>query len=151
MKQAPFRLEPVLRLRQTEERAAALASAEAAARAVAAREHAERQAAALTTRRPPVTGDAVSFIAAMVASGSAAADVAGARAFAVAQAEQAEAVREQWTAAARRTKALERLKERHLEQLRAAADAVEVRTVDDLVTGQHGRTRSSGEEGTWTD
>jgi len=151
VKQAPFRLEPVLRLRRNEERAAALAAAEAAARAVAAREHAEQQAAALTTRRPPGTGDAAGFVAAMVASASAAADVVEARAFALAQAEQAEAVREQWTAAALRTKGLERLKERHLAQLQAAADAVEVRTVDDLVTGQHGRTRREGEEGTWTD
>ena len=151
MKQAPFRLEPVLRLRRTEERAAALAAAAAADRATAAREHAEAQAAELTTRRPPAAGDAAAFIAAMVASRTAAADVADARAFAVAQAEQAEAVRQQWTAAAQRTKGLERLRERHLAQVQAAADAVEVRTVDDLVTGQHGRRRDDGKEGTWTD
>ena len=151
MKQARFRLEPVLRLRQTEERAAALAAAQAAGRATAARERAEQEAAALAARRPPERGSGQQFLAAMVASAAAAADVAEARAFAVAQAEQAEAVRAEWTAAAQRTKGLERLRERHLAQLQAAADAVEARTVDDLVTGQHGRTRSSGEEGTWTD
>ncbi|MEU2348229.1 flagellar export protein FliJ [Modestobacter sp. NPDC049651] len=150
MKQARFRLEPVLRLRQTEQQAAALAAAEAARRAAAAAEHAAEQATALAARRPPASSTGAEFLAAMVASASAAADVADARAFAVAQAEQAEAVRAQWTAAAQRTKGLERLRERHLAQLQAAADAVEARTVDDLVTGQHGRARD-GEEGTWRD
>ena len=56
-----------------------------------------------------------------------------------------------WTAAAQRTKGLERLRERHVERLQAAADAAETRMVDDLVTGRHGGDRPTGEEGTWTD
>jgi flagellar FliJ protein len=152
VKQPAFRLEPVLRLRRTEERAASIAAAEAAREATAAAERAERDAAALTGRRLPahVTGGA--FIAAMVASSTAAADVSAARALAVARAEQADLVRARWTAAAQRTKGLERLKERHVAALQAAADAAEERLVDDLVTRQHSTTaRTSREETTWTD
>jgi flagellar protein FliJ len=152
VKQPAFRLEPVLRLRRTEERAASIAAAEAAREATAAADRAERDAAALTGRRLPahVTGGA--FIAAMVASSTAAADVSAARALAVARAEQADLVRARWTAAAQRTKGLERLKERHVAALQAAADAAEERLVDDLVTRQHSTTaRTSREETTWTD
>ena len=152
MKPPAFRLEPVLRLRRTEERAASIAAADAARAATAAAERAEQDAAALTERSLPthVTGGA--FVAAMVASSAAAADVSAARALAVARAEQAELVRARWTAAAQRTKGLERLRERHVAALQAAADAAEERLVDDLVTGRHSTTaRSSREETTWTD
>jgi flagellar FliJ protein len=150
VKQPAFRLEPVLKLRRTEERAASIAAAEAAREATAAAERAERDAVALTERTLPahVTGGA--FIAAMVASSTAAADVSAARALAVARAEQAELVRARWTAAAQRTKGLERLRERHVAALAAAADLAEARVVDDLVTRQHG-TRQQREEETWTD
>ena len=153
MKQPAFRLQPVLELRRSEERAASIAAADAGREATAAAERAERDAAALTERTLPahVTGGA--FIAAMVASSTAAADVSAARALAVARAEQAELVRARWTAAAQRTKGLERLKERHVAALQAAADAAEERLVDDLVTRQHSTTArtSREEERTWTD
>jgi len=152
VKQPAFRLEPVLRLRRTEERAASIAAAEAAREATAAAERAERDAAALTGRRLPEHVSGGAFIAAMVASSTAAADVSAARALAVARAEQADLVRARWTAAAQRTKGLERLKERHVAALQAAADAAEERLVDDLVTRQHSTTaRTSREETTWTD
>jgi flagellar protein FliJ len=151
VKQAPFRLEPVLRLRRTEERAAGLAAAAAAREATAAAERAEEQAAALSHRTMPARLDGGAFIAAMVASTTAAADVSAARALAVAQAEQAELVRERWTAAAQRTKGLERLRERHVAALRAAAEVAEARVVDDLVTRRHSDTRRREEEQTWTD
>jgi flagellar export protein FliJ len=100
----------------------------------------------------PTTASSGDFLVAMVASRLAAADVAAARALAIAHAEQAEVVRAQWTAAAQRTKGLERLRERHVARLQSAADATEARTVDDLVTRQHGETRRAREEeGTWTD
>ena len=158
MKQPVFRLEPVLRLRRTEERAASLAAAAAAREATAAAERAEADAVALSERRLPgaVTGGA--FVAAMVASAAAAADVSAARSLARAHAEQAELVRARWTEAAQRTKGLERLRERHAAALQAAADAAEARTVDDLVTGRYRSTTRAnagdgpGEEGTtWTD
>ena len=151
MKQAPFRLEPVLRLRRTEERAAGLAAAAAARGATEAAERAEQQAQALSTRLLPGGLDGRAFIAAMVASTTAAADVSAARALAVAQAEQAELVRERWTEAAQRTKGLERLRERHLAALQAAADVAEARVVDDLVTRRHGVDRRREEEETWRD
>jgi flagellar protein FliJ len=151
VKQAPFRLEPVLRLRRTEERAAGLAAAAAAREATEAAERAEQQAQALSTRSLPGGLDGRAFIAAMVASTTAAADVSAARALAVAQAEQAELVRVRWTEAAQRTKGLERLRERHVAALQAAAEVAEARVVDDLVTRRHGETRRSEEEATWTD
>ena len=150
MKQAPFRLEPVLRLRRTEERAAGLAAAAAAREATEAAERAEQQAQALSARALRGGLDGRAFIAAMVASTTAAADVSAARALAVAQAEQAELVRERWTEAAQRTKGLERLRERHVAALQAAADVAEARVVDDLVTRRHGVDRRREEE-TWTD
>ena len=150
MKQPAFRLEPVLRLRRNEERAASLAAAAAAREATAAAERAERDALALADRRPPAHTTGAGFTAAMVASAAAAADVSAARALAVARAEQAELVRARWTAAAQRTKGLERLKERHLASLQVAADAAEARVVDDLVTRQHSSTQRREEE-TWTD
>jgi flagellar protein FliJ len=151
VKQAPFRLEPVLRLRRTEERAAGLAAAAAARAAAQAAEQAEEQARALAGRALPARVDGRAFIAAMVASTTAAADVSAARALAVAQAEQAELVRVRWTEAAQRTKGLERLRERHVAALQAAAEVAEARVVDDLVTRRHGETRRSEEEATWTD
>jgi len=152
VKQPAFRLEPVLKLRRTEEKAASIAAAEAAREATAAAERAERDAVALTERRLPAQATGGAFVAAMVASTAAAADVSAARALAVARAEQADLVRARWTAAAQRTKGLERLRERHVAALQAAADAAEERLVDDLVTRQHSTTaKSSREETTWTD
>jgi flagellar protein FliJ len=151
VKQAPFRLEPVLRLRRTEERAAGLAAAAAARAAAQAAEQAEQQARALAGRALPARVDGRAFIAAMVASTTAAADVSAARALAVAQAEQAELVRARWTEAAQRTKGLERLREQHVTALRAAAEVAEARVVDDLVTRRHGENRRREEERTWTD
>lgn len=148
MKQPAFRLEPVLRLRRAQEKVAAVAAATAAHQASEAGRRAEEQAAALASSRLPATAPSGAFVAAMVASSAAAADVAAARARAVAAAEQAEVVRSQWTAAAQRCTGLERLRERHVARLRTAADAAEARTVDDLVTGRHGRSKG-GEEDTW--
>ncbi|WP_369136744.1 flagellar FliJ family protein [Modestobacter versicolor] len=151
MRQPAFRLEPVLRVRRNEERAAALAAAAAARDAAEAHARAERDAEALAVRRPPTSATGAGFVAAMVASAAAAADVSAARALAVARTEQADLVRERWTEAAQRTKGLERLRERHLADLRRAADVAETRVVDDLVTRQHGAARRREEEGTWTD
>ena len=60
-----------------------------------------------------------------------------------------ELVRGQWTAAAQRTKGLERLRDRHEEALKAAEDAAEERAVDDLVTARHAGTDTEGEEEPW--
>ena len=71
------------------------------------------------------------------------------------EAEQAELVRVRWTAAAQRTKALERLRERHVEALRHAEAVAEERAADDLVTGRAGRAAAArppeSEEVPWTE
>jgi flagellar export protein FliJ len=70
---------------------------------------------------------------------------------AIASVEQAEAVRANWTAAAQRTKGLERLRDRHHEALLSAERTAEEKAVDDLVTGRARRGAADEEEVTWTD
>src|SRR4051794_22997680 len=155
MKRTKFRLEPVLELRRTEERAAQLAAAEAAGAAADADREATAREQTIAAARVPVSTRGGEFVAALTLFGLAAADASAARSLAVASAEQAELVRAQWTAAAQRTKGLERLKERHEEALRVAELAAEERLVDDLVTGRAGRsaTRPDHDEeaAAWTE
>jgi flagellar protein FliJ len=139
VKRAAFRLQPVLELRRTEERSAAQAAAEAAATAADADRRATERETALANAVLPTSGSAQVFLATRSLLATAAADASAARAMATASAEQAEAVRAEWTAAAQRTRGLERLKERHLAALQHAADVAEERAVDDLVTGRAGR------------
>lgn len=147
MKRTPFRLQPVLELRRVQERTAGVAAADAARTAAAGEEHARAVAATLGRARPPSGVDGAGFLAAMLGLHTLATDADDARASATATAEQAEAVRAAWTAAAQRTAALERLAERHrLAALRAEL-AAEERAVDDIVTGRHSRR----EEGSWRD
>ena len=154
MKRARFRLQPVLDLRRTEERVAAAAAAEAANAAADADRRAAGYEAALAAAVLPRSLPAGQFLAAMTMMRTAATDASDARALATAQAEQSELVRASWTAAAQRTKGLERLRERHLEALQHAEDAAEERAVDDLVTGRAGRTPTrqdpDAEEVPWT-
>ncbi|NYJ06331.1 flagellar export protein FliJ [Petropleomorpha daqingensis] len=151
-KRAAFRLQPVLELRRTQERAAAQAAAQAANAAAEADRHATERETALVGAHPPVSSTAGAFRASMALLRVAAEDAAAQRSLATASAEQAELVRQQWTAAAQRTKALERLKDRHAEAIRLADQAAEERAVDDLVTGRAGRPRagSAAEEMPWT-
>ncbi|MGY1683581.1 flagellar export protein FliJ [Geodermatophilus sp. SYSU D01176] len=151
MKRAPFRLQPVLEVRRTEERAAALAAAEAARTAAEADRRATEAEAALATVLPTGPTDPGAFRARMALSRLAAEDAAAARSLATASAEQAELVRAAWTAAAQRTKGLERLRERHLQAVRLAEQAAEERSVDDLVTGRSGRRARTDGEAAWTD
>jgi flagellar export protein FliJ len=145
VKRAAFRLQPVLELRRTEERAAAQAAARAAASAADADRRATERETALAAAALPTSATGRVFLATRTLLATAAADASAARAMATASAEQAEAVRAEWTAAAQRTKGLERLRERHLAALRHAEDAAEERAVDDLVSGRAGR--RSTEEG----
>jgi flagellar biosynthesis chaperone FliJ len=149
MKKAGFRLQPVLELRRTQERAAAAASARAAQAAADADRRAGDHETTLATAVLPRSLPAGDFLAAMTLLRIAATDASDARAAATASAEQAEAVRAQWTAAAQRTKALERLRERHHEAQLHAEAAAEERAADDLVTGRAGRAPT--EEVPWTD
>jgi flagellar export protein FliJ len=138
MKRSAFRLQPVLELRRTEERAAAVAAAQAAAEAADADHRASEREQAVAAARVPAAANGGQFVAAMTLFGMAAADASAARSLATASAEQAELVRSLWTAAAQRTKGLERLKERHEEALRLAELAAEERLVESLVRGGAG-------------
>jgi flagellar protein FliJ len=144
-KRATFRLQPVLELRRSQERAAALAAAEAANTAAEADRRAAARENALLGARPPASTTPGAFVAAMALLRLAAEDASAQRSLATTSAEQAEAVRAQWTAAAQRTKALERLKDRHAAALLSAELAAENRAVDDLVTGRAGRSRAAGD------
>ena len=150
MKRAAFRLQPVLELRRSQEQAAALAAAEAARTAADADRRAGERERALAASVPPSSATAEAFLAAMARKGMVALDASEARSYATASAEQAEAVRAEWTAAAQRTKGLERLRERHRAALLRAENSAEERLVDDLVTGRAGRARDAGEV-PWTE
>jgi flagellar FliJ protein len=136
MKRAGFRLQPVLELRRTQERAAASAAAQAAGAAADADRRATEYETTLTAAVLPRSLPSGAFVAAMTLLRTAATDASAARSLATASAEQAELVRVLWTEAAQRTKGLERLKERHQQALQHAEDAAEERAVDDLVTGR---------------
>ena len=150
MNRAKFRLQPVLELRRTEEKAAAQAAAQAAAAAADADRRATDYETSLATAVLPRSLPAGQFLAAMTLLRTAATDASDARALATASAEQSELVRAQWTAAAQRTKGLERLRDRHQEAIQHAEDAAEERAVDDLVTGRAGRGTTTGEV-PWTE
>jgi flagellar export protein FliJ len=150
MKKAAFKLQPVLELRRTQERAAAVAAAQAAQAAADADQQASEYENALATAELPRSLRPGDFLMVMTLLRTAATDASAARALATASAEQAELVRAQWTAAAQRTKGMERLRERHLQVLATAEAAAEERAADDLVTGRAGRTASSGEV-PWTE
>src|SRR3954471_19997983 len=120
MKRAAFRLQPVLELRRLQERAAALAAAQAARASADADRRAPERELSLSLPRMPESASGGAFLAVMATLRSAAEDAADARSVATATSEQAEAVRAQWTAAAQRTKGLERLRDRHQEALRSA-------------------------------
>ncbi len=136
MKRATFRLQPVLELRRTEERAAAAAAAQAANAAADADRRATEYEATLAQAVLPRSLPAGQFLAAMTLLRTAATDAADARALATASAEQSELVRAKWTAAAQRSKGMERLRDRHLAALQHAEDVAEERAIDDLVTGR---------------
>ena len=145
MKRTAFRLQPVLDLRRSEERAAAVAAAQAAQAAADADRRATERETAVAAAALPASCSGGAFVATLTLLGMAAADASAARSLATASAEQAELVRAQWTAAAQRTKGLDRLRERHEQALRRAENAAEERLVDDLVTGRAGRRDAAGE------
>jgi flagellar export protein FliJ len=153
VKRATFRLQPVLELRRVQERAAAMAAAEAARAATDADGRAAEREQSLSIPRMPASASSGAFLAVMATLRAAAEDAADARSVATATAEQAEAVRALWTAAAQRTKGLERLSDRHQEALLHAERTAEEKAVDDLVTGRAGRARAAAplEEVPWTD
>ena len=151
MKRAAFKLQPVLELRRTQERAAAVAAAQAAQAASDADRRASEYEQALASSTLPRSLAPGDFLAAMATLRNAASDASAQRALATASAEAAELVRQQWTAAAQRTKGMERLRERHLDAIAAADAHAEERAADDLVTGRAARAVPTSEEVPWTE
>ncbi len=151
MRKGAFPLQPVLELRRTQERAAAVAAAQAAQAAADADRRATHYETTLAAAVLPRSLTSGAFLSAMTLLRTAATDASAARALATASAEQAELVREQWTAAAQRTKGMERLRERHLQVIATAEAAAEERAADDLVTGRARRTAAAAEEVPWTE
>src|SRR5688572_15815653 len=113
MKRATFRLQPVLELRRTQERAAATAAAEAASAAADADRRATDYEATLAAAVLPRSLTPGAFVSAMTLLRTAATDASAARSLATASAEQAELVRASWTEAAQRTQGLEQPPARH--------------------------------------
>ena len=143
MKRYRFRLEPVLRVRRTQEEIsrAQLLAAQAAVVAqeqlLAARSDA--YAAALT---PTGTQQCADFLAVQAHRSALGAAVIEQRRRVVEAGEDAEQARRAWSAAAVRVEALERLDERARSEHAAAALKEDELAVDELIVSRHGR--SSG-------
>lgn len=133
MKRTKFRLEPVLRIRRLEERAAALVAAQEATLARTADTNATEKDQAAGGAGVVSLNGASAFIGSMVRSGLMASDASTARAQSASQDRVAEEANGTWTVAAQRMKGLERLKDRHVEAVHRAIEHAEIRTVDDIV------------------
>lgn len=138
-----FRLESVLRVRRIEEdrAAGALAFANVEARN-AATERAARQAAYAALPSLAVRAGTEDFVVDRWRRSAAAASVAGGLADEAAALEVVDERRTDWSAAAQRTSALERLDGRRREEHELAAGRDETIAVDELVTGRFVRERS---------
>jgi flagellar protein FliJ len=134
VKSRKFKLEPVLKIRRLEEQAAAAVSGAAAMRAREAKDAAA--AAHVAALEAQVAGecDGQTFMASMFRTRQTGADAALAREVAAQQEEVARQASTEWTAAAQRTKGLEKLRDRHVAKVKRDADIAEVRMVDDIVT-----------------
>lgn len=141
----PFRLAPVLRIRQMQER---IAAAESALAANAVRE-AEAQAADLGAQvlaiATPETATGAEFLYAVSHGHRLADDAACARDVVVERVAQAHVAQGAWTRAAQSTKALEKMEERHRQEVNSALEHAEVKAIDDLVTRVYA-VRSQSEE-----
>jgi flagellar FliJ protein len=142
MKRYSFPLAQVLQVRRLEEDRAAGQLASAQVQAAAAEEQVTRRRAALAGMAAPAgVGTAETFLAwhQGVALAGDALTVAGV-ARQVARAE-VDARRAEWSAAAMRVSALERLDQRRFEAHRKEARRTEAVQVDDMVTARRGRSR----------
>ena len=137
-----FKLAPVLKIRQIQERANAVKAAQAAAQAGLALSVAEMRArhAKESAFRESATG--LAFIASQIASRVRAVDAAMAReTWAEAIVEEAER-RQDWSAAAQRVKALEHLEESHTLVVKHEDERAEALQVDDMVTARYAVTNA---------
>lgn len=140
MKQYRFRLEPVLRVRRTQEEAAR-AQLAAATVAVTASEQqlTERTDAYDSSVIAPGTQDRADFLYEQSRRSALAAAVLAQRARLREAQEQAARARGVWTQTAARVSALERLDERQRSEHRAQSQKEDEVTTDELVVSRHGR------------
>jgi hypothetical protein len=135
-----FVLAPVLKIRRVQERASAAKAAEAAARAGLALSVAELRAGRAKESAFRESAIGLAFIASQIASRVRAVDAVMARqAWAEATVEEGE-LRQDWSAAAQRVKALEHLEENHTLAVKHEDDHAEALQVDDMVTARYAKT-----------
>jgi flagellar FliJ protein len=136
VKRYSFPLAQVLRVRRLEEDQAAARLAGARSEATAAAEHADRRRAALAALAPPVAAPATRFLAwsDQVGLTGDALTAAGRRRDALFV--ELDARRSEWSAAAMRVSALERLDDRRRETHHRQVLRVEAGQVDDLVVSR---------------
>jgi hypothetical protein len=129
-----FRLAPVLRIREMQERVAAGNAATAAHVSRQAEEAAAAAARDAATFAAPQSCDGAVFVAASHHGLRLLADVDRAAVAADFRARQADEAHREWTEAARATKVLEKLQDRHVEAVNSALEHAEIKAVDDIVT-----------------
>lgn len=129
-----FRLAPVLRIREMQERVAAGQAAVAAHAARAAEERAHAAARDAATFAPPASCQGGVFIAASHHGLRLLADAENAAQDAALLAGEADAANRAWTEAARASKVMEKLRDRHVEAVNSALEHAEIKAVDDIVT-----------------
>lgn len=134
-----FRLAPVLRIRQMQERIAAAESAVAASAVRTAEAQAVDLGAQVRAMATPETATAAEFFHALSHGHRLADDAAAARTVVVERVAHAQAAQGAWTRAAQSMKALEKLEERHVQEVNAALEHAEIKAIDDLVTASWSR------------
>lgn len=129
-----FRLAPVLKIRQMQERVAAGAAATAAHTARQAEAEAAERARDAAAFAPPASCEGAVFVAASQHGLRLLADAERAAVAAEVRAQQSQEAHREWTEAARATKVMEKLRDRHVSAVNSAIEHAEIRAVDDIVT-----------------
>lgn len=129
-----FRLAPVLKIREMQERVAAGNAAAAAHVSRQAADAALKAAHEAATFAPPTSCEGTIFVAAAHHGLRLLADAENAALAADVRARQSDEAHVAWTEAARATKVMEKLRERHVEAVNSAIEHAEIRAVDDIVT-----------------
>lgn len=139
-----FRLAPVLKVREMQEQIAAGQAATATHAAREADALAEDRARDAASFAPPASCEGGVFIAASHHGLRLLADAENAATAATVKAEQAAEANRAWTEAARATKVMEKLRDRHVEAVNSALEHAEIKAVDDIVTRAYAvRTRQA--------
>lgn len=129
-----FRLAPVLRIRKMQEQVAAGHAAAAALLTRQAQDEAAARGRDAATFAAPASCEGAVFVAASQHGLRLLADVERAEVAATFRDAQSARAHLEWTEAARATKVMEKLEERHVAAVNSAIEHAEIRAVDDIVT-----------------